>query len=90
MEVRIERVLPRFGIQSIGGDVRDRRGRQGAFEETLEKQKEGRKGKEDKSLGTPDETVSRPSTPARSHSESPNPSARRAANDGEAHVDILV
>lgn len=90
MEGRIEPLLPRFGIQGIGNDVRDRRGRQGAFEETLEKQKDGRKGKEDKPLSTRGDAPPRPNPPPKARSEQPAAPARQAENDGQAHVDILV
>ena len=90
MEGRIDPVFPRFGITGIGGDPKDKRGRKGAFEDTLEKQKGNRKAPGEKPLGSRDDEAAR-SEQGRRTGGTPNPSDERPTeNDGTGHVDILV
>ena len=90
MEARIDPVLPRFGISGIGGDPKDKRGRKGAFEETLEKQKGNRKPLEERSLG--DRERGGEEVPKGRTSPSPKSSEEKKSSldEGTAHVDVLV
>lgn len=90
MEARIDPILPRFGISGIGGDPKDKRGRKGAFEETLEKQKGNRKPLEERSLGDGAPSGDEPPKGRSITTKKPSDEKQSRQDEGTTHVDVVV
>ena len=80
-------VTPRLGIAGIG-DRGDRRGKQGAFDEALQKEQKDKKQPGENDAGAVDPApAKKPSSPGLQRQ---TPPGRQDSTDGDVHVDVVV